>query len=249
MDSGRLRVELHRMASKTNILYAFVCDGEVKYIGKTTGSLSGRMGGYRSPGRTATTNLRNNANIRALLEIGGSVDIFALPDDGLLHYGQFHLNLAAGLEDDLIRVINPEWNGGQVELQPAPVSGTSTADEKVVEPASAVPPQALDDARAGSFEVTLHTTYYHQGFFNVRVPHQHMFGGDGEPIEVYVSGEQDPIPGMINRTANTNGTPRIMGGRQLRDWFYEATEEKGHRPGDGPDAERHQVGEWRARRY
>jgi hypothetical protein len=31
---------------------------------------------------------------------------------------------------------------------------------------------------------------------------------------------------MINRTANTNGTPRIMGGRLLRDWFFEAMKEK-----------------------
>ena len=231
LDSGRIALELHRMASKKNILYAFVCDGDVKYIGKTKSTLSSRMGGYRSPGRTQTTNLRNSANIRALLEMGGSVDLLALPDDGLLHYGQFHLNLAAGLEDDLIRIINPEWNGGQVELEPSP-SASETGDDDA---SRADPPSGASDpvastsvpaSSSGGFEVTLHTTYYHQGFFNVRVPYQELFGGDGEPIEIFVPGNPIPLSGMINRTANTNGTPRIMGGRLLRDWFYEAMKEK-----------------------
>ena len=37
-----------------------------------------------------------------LLSKGKSIDIFALPDNGLIHYGGFHLNLAAGLESSLI---------------------------------------------------------------------------------------------------------------------------------------------------
>jgi len=38
-----------------------------------------------------------------------------LADHGLLHYGGFHVNLAAGLEDSLIRDLNPPWNGGKKE--------------------------------------------------------------------------------------------------------------------------------------
>lgn len=228
LDSGRLALELHRMSSKQNILYAFVCDGEVKYIGKTKDTLLSRMNGYRSPGTSQTTNLRNHSNIKALLAIGGSVDVLALPDDGLLHYGPFHLNLAAGLEDDLIRVINPEWNGGRVELQPSPPSNVAAPDAVPDEQPEAPRPSAVATATGRTdFELTLHPTYYHQGFFNVRVAQQDLFGGDGEPIEIFVTGEDEPLSGMINRTANTNGTPRIMGGRHLRDWFYRATKEKG----------------------
>ncbi len=40
-----------------------------------------------------------------------SVEILVLPDNGLMHYGKFHLNLAAGLEDSMIRDIAPRWNG------------------------------------------------------------------------------------------------------------------------------------------
>jgi hypothetical protein len=34
---------------------------------------------------------------------------------GLLAYGGFHVNLAAGLEDSLILDLSPLWNGGRKE--------------------------------------------------------------------------------------------------------------------------------------
>jgi hypothetical protein len=40
---------------------------------------------------------------------GGSVSILVLPDHGLLKYGGFHLNLAAGLEDDIVSQLKPRW--------------------------------------------------------------------------------------------------------------------------------------------
>jgi hypothetical protein len=33
-----------------------------------------------------------------------------LPDNGLLRFGGFHLNLAAALEDSLINDLRPRWN-------------------------------------------------------------------------------------------------------------------------------------------
>src|SRR6266404_6664038 len=106
-----LAFELSRHASQRNILYAFVSDGEVKYVGKTVQALRARMGGYKNPAPSQTTNVSNNSRIKALLQTGAAVDILALPDNGLLHYGQFHMNLAAGLEDNIISLLNPEWNG------------------------------------------------------------------------------------------------------------------------------------------
>ena len=202
-SGGKLSLHLSRMESKRNILYAFVCDGEVKYIGKTKQRLASRMSGYRSPGATQSTNISNNARILEVLREGGAVDIFALPDDDLLHYGAFHLNLAAGLEDDLIRVLDPDWNGGSERVSPS------------------FEPQ-IEERRSESdeeFNVILEATYYRTGFFNVRVAHENLFGGDGEPIELHVPGSSEPILGTINRTANSNTTPRIMGGTGLRDWF------------------------------
>jgi len=41
-----------------------------------------------------------------------------LPDNGLLHFGDFHVNLAAGLEDSIIKTLNPLWNKtGKVDIQ------------------------------------------------------------------------------------------------------------------------------------
>lgn len=205
LEGDRLTFELIRHAAQRNVLYAFVCDGEVKYVGKTVRPLSARMGGYKTPGNSQTTNIKGHERIRRLLAAGAAVEIFVLPDNGLLHYGQFHVNLAAGLEDDIIRVVNPEWNGGSKE----PV---------FEEPEAAAEPSVPAPSKA-EFEVTLHPTYVKTGFVNVRVADQDLIGGDGETIEIFLGDAAQPILGHINRSANPNHTPRVMGGTEVRDWF------------------------------
>jgi hypothetical protein len=232
MDADVPTLDLKALAAIRNILYAFVTDGEVKYIGKTTQPLKTRMLGYQRPAPTQTTNIRNNRNIRELLKQGKSVDIFALPDNGLLHYGAFHINLAAGLEDGLIAKINPEWNG-QREVENASMitdeatvgvnalninSTSPIPSDEMISPISDVNPK---------FTLTLHRTYFNQGFFNVSIDCQHYFGSDLEKINIYCGSEQLQIIGYINRTANTNGTPRIMGGAQLKQWIQKSATEMG----------------------
>jgi len=113
---GKLAFDWSEFADSKNVLYAFVVDGQLMYIGKTVQTLWKRMAGYRSPGLTQPTNIKNNGNIRDSLAQGRRVEIYALLDNGLLRYGDFHVNLAAGLEDSLIRDLKPPWNGGQKEL-------------------------------------------------------------------------------------------------------------------------------------
>ncbi|MBA3425224.1 MAG: GIY-YIG nuclease family protein [Rubrobacter sp.] len=113
---GKLAFELNELADSRNVLYAFAVDGRLTYIGKTVQTLRQRMAGYRNPGPTQPTNIRNNGNIRDSLAQGKRVEVYALLDNGLLHHGGFHVNLAAGLEDSLIRELKPPWNGGQKEL-------------------------------------------------------------------------------------------------------------------------------------
>ena len=117
LSGNSLTVELNELASARNVLYAFVVDHELMYIGKTVQSLRKRMAGYKNPGPTQSTNIRNNANIRDCLLSGKRVEILVLPDNGLLHYGGFHVNLAAGLEDSLVRELVPPWNGGRKETR------------------------------------------------------------------------------------------------------------------------------------
>ena len=67
------------------------------------------------------------------------------------------------------------------------------------------------------FPLKLWPTYYNSGFFNVLREYDHLVAGEG-PLTLVPRGDR-PIEGKINRTANLNGTARIMGGTALRDWF------------------------------
>lgn len=85
--SGKgLACELSDHASACNVLYAFVLDAKVVYLGKTVQTLRKRMSGYRTPGPTQSTNIKNNGKIREALASGKEVEIFVLPDNGLLKY-------------------------------------------------------------------------------------------------------------------------------------------------------------------
>lgn len=203
LEDEQLSLELIRHGSQKNILYAFVCDGEVKYVGKTVQTLARRMHGYRNPGETQMTNVKNHQNIRRLLNAGAAVDVLALPDNGLLHYGQFHVNLAAGLEDSIIAVIQPEWNG-----RPRQTAEETSHDDD------------LNPIR-DRFHLTIHKTYFLSGFLNVPAAHADSFGGDGESIEIYCGQDSSPLTGTINRRSTQNNSPRLMGGAGLRDWLQD----------------------------
>ncbi|SDX22504.1 GIY-YIG nuclease family protein [Nitrosomonas communis] len=212
LEKDKLNFELNRHSAQKNVLYAFVCDGQVKYVGKSVRTLAARMAGYKTPGKTQTTNINNHRRIRELLAKDVAVEILALPDSGFLHYGQFHLNLAAALEDDIIRVIDPEWNGGVSE------SVVNASIRARIEPDQEQAPEPITPL-VGTFSFVLQPTYYRTGFFNISVSAQEFLGADGETIELFLGNNQQPILGTINRRANANGTPRIMGGTGLRDWF------------------------------
>jgi hypothetical protein len=110
VDGEQLNCVLVEPSNARNILYAFIAGDTVMYIGKTVRSLKRRMAGYQNPGPTQTTNIKGNRRILEMLAAGQSIEIYALPDNGLLYYGGFHVNLAAGLEDSLIKTLKPVWN-------------------------------------------------------------------------------------------------------------------------------------------
>ncbi len=110
LTNNILKYHLISHHTTKNVLYSFVSNGIIKYIGKTTMELSKRMYGYQNPGPSQSTNIRVNFKIKELLENEKHVDIFILTDNGLLKFGDFKINLAAGLEDTLIFEINPGWN-------------------------------------------------------------------------------------------------------------------------------------------
>jgi len=110
LENGEISFKLYKSQKATNILYAFVVEGVVKYLGKSTQSLSKRMYLYKKCGPSQRTNLRNHAQIKASLEQGQTVRIFAFIQKEIMEYKGIPINLAAGLEDTLISQLRPNWN-------------------------------------------------------------------------------------------------------------------------------------------
>ena len=110
MGSARPEFKLDSERSAYNVLYSFVSNDSILYIGKTTITLGERMYQYQRSGPSQRTNIRVNEAITKMIKSGSAVDIYALPDPGDMEYKGFHLNLAAGLEDSLIRELKPSWN-------------------------------------------------------------------------------------------------------------------------------------------
>lgn len=234
MHDQELALELGRMNEQRNVLYAFVNDVEVLYVGKTTGTLGTRMGGYLRPHGTQRTNVRNHLALLQLLRQGRAIAIYAWPDPGIHRIGDFHLNYAAGLEDSIIRTVTPPWNGarsaplaGVTEYSPltAPLHGESPLlASSEGESVSSLEVQALEDAgvmrAAPIFDVTLGKTYYHHGFFNVPVKFSGLFAEHGAHIAMYCGDARALIRGTVDRRANqSNQTPRIYGRASLANWF------------------------------
>jgi hypothetical protein len=195
-----------------DLLYSFISDGEIKYIGKTTQTLDNRMYGYENPGPTQSTNIRVNGLIKNLLTQDKPVDIFILADNGLLSFGGFRINMAAGLEDTLIKEIDTEWNkAGRTKIK---------EDKESDDPNLTKAPKTKSTIKTtDSFELKLGQTYLGKGFFNVPVSHSSLLAGDTATIELVLGKEKEITHGYINRRANKTGNPRVMGGIPLRDWF------------------------------
>jgi ribonuclease VapC len=68
-------------------------------------------------------------------------------------------------------------------------------------------------------KIVLQRTYYQQGFFNVPVEYDRQFGPHNSKVEIVLDDAADPIDAVINRTAQRNGTARILGHAGLRNYF------------------------------
>jgi hypothetical protein len=113
--SEKIDIELEeKFTDCTPVLYAFVVDGSIKYIGESRKTLRERMQRYKTPAKNhesgGTTNINNNNNIKKELDLGKSVEIYVFVDSGLLSYGGFKINLARGLETSIVEDLQPEWN-------------------------------------------------------------------------------------------------------------------------------------------
>jgi hypothetical protein len=196
-----LKIDLNHMKERKNVLYSFVVSGQVKYIGKTLQKLSQRMVGYKTPGKSQSTNIKNNNYIHNHFIKDEIVEIHVMPDDGKLSYGGYQLNLAAGLEDALILAIDPPWNGKQRKNE----SKNIVVDEW--------------SEKENQFLANVGKNHMEAGHFNVPVSHSMLFGEHDEEITIHID-KYPSIKGKINRNAQSKTrSPRIYGYKGLREWY------------------------------
>jgi len=214
LESSGIQLNLISNANTSNALYSFVSGGEVKYIGKTTRKLSVRLKGYQSPGPTQLTNIRVKEKIKDLLSQGQPLDIYILPDNGLLKIGDYNLSVPAGLEDNLINKINPDWN----------ITGKNGNVKRIEERIQVKVDKSTnqeDLPTTNTIEIILWPAYYNQGFFNVRRKYSERFGADQDTITIQLGTTKTVIQGLIDRKANNNKSPRIRGRKQLTTWIQD----------------------------
>jgi len=201
--------------NKKNILYSFVIENKIKYIGKSIKTISQRLNGYKNPNISQRTNFRLNNLIIEKLKTGKEVEIFLFVDNVNLSYRGNKINLSAGLEDNLIAEFLPEWN----------YLGKS---RKLTERKKIIKIENKENLMKKKYNeeiiVKIGEAYYSQGFFNIRKKHSELFSKNHlDPIKIQLGGDSNKknIIGKINRTANSNGTPRIMAGTEYKNWIQE----------------------------
>ncbi len=110
LGANKPQVALRLLAEARQVIYAFVRENEVLYVARTARSLRARMRSYEQPGPAQRTNKRINGCLAASLIDGRPVHVHALAKwDGTAYRG-VALNIAAGLEDPLISLLQPAWN-------------------------------------------------------------------------------------------------------------------------------------------
>lgn len=210
------QIDLVRFEHAANVLYAFTSADELLYIGRSERSLRLRMDGYQLGGPPRSMRSRNRDRIRAMLELDQPVELYAMADPGNLVYGSFRINLAAGLQHSLTEALDPPWNR----------AGAATA-ARAPRPTPRRYPDASDDAYTDltverpRYRFLVGCVYLDKGFFNVPLRYSKLLGADRERIKILCGAERLAIHGHIDRSSNTNATPRIVGGTPLGLWFEE----------------------------
>jgi hypothetical protein len=199
--------------ASSNALYAFVngYTGEILYIGKTTRTPVQRFFGYKKPGNTQATNKKVNFKIKTLLNEHTPISIYLFEGTIHLRWGEFSVNLAAGLEDELIKVILPKLNGKTTESEVIELENLELANEIYAE-----------ESPLKSFTVVLGETYLHHGYINPGVASKNYIDQTIGSIDVYLGkNSKSPIHKKIDWKANNYRSARISVGKELLNWYSE----------------------------
>jgi hypothetical protein len=200
-----------------NALYAFALDNEVMYIGKTTKSIKKRFVGYVKPGNSQATNAKCHKAILKLLKADKKIEIWSFAPIIPFQILGFEVNLAAGLEDDLINKFKPKWNNRRASDDISDLvefSEENTPDNEVQIEANPFASPVCN------FKILLAETYYKFGYINPGVTASQYLDIDGAQVKVFLGNSANFVYSTINRRANVNGSVRIIGNNSdIAKWF------------------------------
>lgn len=220
----------------------------VVYIGHTRKTFENRMRGYQY-GKGQAVNHRVHVAISEHLKHGGRVEVLCLPNTNRMTIHDIPVDVAAGLEYGLISffaqfnkenghpaLLNIAGNsirlqGRQVDEKGQEALAEHEQAEENMEYPDAKPPLKPQQhpnnlvREDKCFDLTLtEKTYWPVGSINVPMRFTHCFGIHCGVVAVtLISNERNhQIEAVINRTANTNGSPRLLfqgeNGELYRDW-------------------------------
>jgi len=185
-----------------NSLYVFFDkeNDKILYVGKTTQTLKKRFYGYiRGNGQSTNSKIHN----KLVKERNGKILILSLTDNLPFNWGIYNINLAAGLEDSIIEIENPLWNGK--------CSETEINEEFSIENSSKI----IDKF----FIVSLSKTYFEIGSINVPLRKSDLLGEHEAIITIELSKDNKQITTQINRNAVKNRSVRINPNREIKEYY------------------------------
>ena len=130
LDSNQLDYDLTKLENESHLVYSFLSENQILYIGKTSRKLKERMAGYKNPGQSQSTNIANKSNIIEILTAGKSLEIFAYSHDEDILFRGIKIDVADGIEGPLIALFKPKWN----RLGNSLTRSDNTEEEKIVDP-------------------------------------------------------------------------------------------------------------------
>lgn len=200
--------------AERGLLYSFVSNNIVLYIGKTTDTLKNRMNGYKNAAGSQRTNIRVKGKIIEFLNASKPVDIYILLDKVNLTYKNYKISLASGLEDNLIAALKPEWNfRGNIRIKEQELPGEN--DSTIIEASLNI------ENKTKTVEITLGQEYWSKGFFNFSKTELPLLPDKPTKVTLLLGHNDDFLTVGHFHFATRQNQPRVRGNKGLKLWFQE----------------------------
>lgn len=232
--------ELTEFKDSADIIFAFVQNSTVVYMGVSSGNFETFLSTFINPSNIdlEKTGIKNSL-LKALNN--NEVYIYALKN-------KKWFGLAARFSPveiaNLKKEINPSWNSDDLKDRMKNIVGrdrtavlkSEQQKEKEINETISKKDENQDEKvlvkektkkRYETYIFILGKSYYERGFFNLKTSYSHLVGEDKTDIQIVLEGkdkEKRTIPGKINRTANSSKAARIIGNKALKLWFEENAE-------------------------